>query len=75
MRAKLIFSVLSSHIQMLISEPQFKVWFLVFCCSTTGAVDVRVMEDYSTDAFILAFIRFSCRFGYPKCMLPDEGSR
>ena len=52
-----------------------KVWFLVFCCCTTGAVDVRVMEDYSTDAFIQAFIRFSCRFGYLKCMLPDEGSQ
>ena len=32
------------------------------------------MENYSTEAFVLAFIRFSCRFGYPKLLLPDEGS-
>ena len=52
-----------------------KVWFLVFCCCTTGAVDVRLMDDYSTDSFILAFIRFSCRYGYPRWVLPDEGSQ
>ena len=37
----------------------FKVWFVIFCC-VTGAVDVKVIEDYSTSSFILAFIRFSC---------------
>ena len=52
-----------------------KIWFVVFCCSTTGAVDVRVMEDYSTDSFILAFIRFSCRYGYPLNLYPDAGSQ
>ena len=52
-----------------------KVYFVVFCCSTTGAVDCRVMEDYSTCAFILSFIRFSSRFGYPKTLLPDVGSQ
>ena len=51
-----------------------KIWFVVFCCCTTGAVDCRLMENYSTEAFVLAFIRFSCRFGYPKLLLPDEGS-
>ena len=52
-----------------------KIWFVVFCCCTTGAVDCRVMEDYSSDAFVMAFVRFSCRFGYPKKLLPDEGSQ
>ena len=52
-----------------------KVWFAIFCCCTTGAVDIRVMEDYSTDTFISGFIRFSCRFGYPKYLLPDAGSQ
>ena len=52
-----------------------KVWFLIFCCCTTGAIDIRVMEDYSTDAVVLAFIRFSCRFGYPKYALPDAGGQ
>ena len=52
-----------------------KVYFVVFCCTTTGAVDCRVMEDYTADAFILSFIRFSSRFGYPKTLMPDEGSQ
>ena len=52
-----------------------KVWFLLFCCCTTGAIDIRVMEDYSTESVVLAFIRFSCRFGYPKYILPDAGSQ
>ena len=40
-----------------------KIWFVVFVCSTTGAVDLRVTEDYTTESFILAFIRFSCKVG------------
>ena len=52
-----------------------KIWFVVFVCSVTGATDCRVMEDYSADGFVMAFIRFSCRFGYPKKLLPDEGSQ
>ena len=26
-----------------------KFWFLILCCCSTGAVDIRLMEDYSTD--------------------------
>ena len=52
-----------------------KVWFSVFCCCTTGAVDCKVMEDYSTDSFVLAFIRFACRYGYPCNLYPDYGSQ
>ena len=52
-----------------------KVWFLMICCCTTGAVDIRVLEDYSTDSFILSFIRFSMKYGYPKYLLPDAGSQ
>ena len=52
-----------------------KIWIVVFCCTVTGTVDCRVMEDYSTDSFVLSFVRFSCRFGYPKMLLPDEGSQ
>ena len=52
-----------------------KIWFVVFCCSVTRAVDCRIMENYGTDAFLLAFIRTSCRFGYPKSLKIDEGSQ
>ena len=57
------------------TRAKLKVWFTIYCCCTTGAVDIRVMEDYSTDFFISGFIRFSCRFGYPKFLLPDSGSQ
>ena len=52
-----------------------KIWFLVFCCCTTGAVSLKVMYDYSSSAFMSGFIRFSCAYGYPKMLLPDEGSQ
>ena len=50
-----------------------KIWFVVFYCCT-GAVDVKVKEDYSTTSSVLAFVRFSCKVGYPK-PLPDAGSQ
>ena len=52
-----------------------KIWFAIFCCSVTGATDLKVVEDYSTSSFVLAFIRFACTFGYPKKLLPDAGSQ
>ena len=52
-----------------------KLWFSVFCCSTTGATDIKVMMDYTTDAFVLAFIRFACRYGFPGNLYPDAGSQ
>ena len=52
-----------------------KVWMAVFCCCTTSAVSLKLMEDYSSSAFVQAFIRLSCEVGYPKILLPDEGSQ
>ena len=52
-----------------------KFWFIIFCCCMTGAVDMKIMEDYSTNSFILAFVRFSCKVGYPKKLMPDAGSQ
>ena len=52
-----------------------KIWIVVFVCTVTSAVDCRIMENYDTESFILAFTRFSCRFGYPKLVMPDEGSQ
>ena len=52
-----------------------KIWFLVFCCSTTTCINIKVMEDYSTPSFIQAFTRFSCQHGYPSKLLIDEGGQ
>ena len=52
-----------------------KIYFTVFCCSTTTTVSIKIMEDYSAAAFLQAFIRFSCEVGYPKVLLIDAGSQ
>ena len=52
-----------------------KIWLTIFCCTVTGTVDIRVMENYTADAFVMSFVRFSSRFGYPKLVMPDEGSQ
>ena len=52
-----------------------KIWLVVFCCSTTSTTNIKVMEDYSTSAFLQSFTRFSCEVGYPKKLTTDEGSQ
>ena len=52
-----------------------KIWFVVYCCSTTSTVNLKVMEDYSASGFLQAFIRFSCETGYPKILVSDDGSQ
>ena len=52
-----------------------KIWFVVFCCSTTSTINIKVMEDSGTAAFVKSFIRFSCEVGYSQKLLPDEGSQ
>lgn len=52
-----------------------KIWLIVFCCCSTSAVDIKVMDDYSTTSFIQAFTRFACDHGFPKRLLSDEGSQ
>ena len=51
-----------------------KIWFAVFVCVATSTVDIQVMEFYSSGSFVAALIRFASRNGYPKIMLPDQGS-
>ena len=52
-----------------------KIWLVVFCCATTTTINIKVMKDCSTTPFIQAFTRFSCKVGYPKKLLPDEGNQ
>ena len=54
---------------------KLKIWFLIFCCCTTGAISIQAMEDYTTTAFVEGFVQFSCRYGYPRHLLPDSGSQ
>ena len=52
-----------------------KAYLVVFCCATTSTVNIKAMDDYSTPSFIQAYIRLSSDVGYPKTLLPDEGSQ
>ena len=52
-----------------------KIWLIVYCCIATSTTNIKVMDDYSAQAFIQSFIRFSCEVGYPKFVMIDEGSQ
>ena len=52
-----------------------KVWIAVFCCRATGAVDIEIVDSYSTDSFMLAFKIFQNRRGTPSSMLLDHGTQ
>ena len=52
-----------------------KLWFVVFCCCSTTAIDVKSMDDYSAESFILSYTRFACKVGHPKKLMPDAGSQ
>ena len=54
---------------------EVNIWFAIFCCTVTGAVDLKTLEDYSTGSFVSAFVRFGCTFGWPKKLMPDPGSQ
>lgn len=52
-----------------------KIWLVVFCCCSTSATSIKVMDSYSSTSFIQSFVRFSCNYGYPKALISDEGSQ
>ena len=44
---------------------RIKILLIVYCCISTSTTNIKVMDDYSVQAFIQTFIRFSCEVGYP----------
>ncbi len=50
-----------------------EIWGMVFKCTATGAVALHVMAAYSTDAFVMGYLRFATRYGHPLKLLPDKG--
>ena len=52
-----------------------KIWLTIFCCTSTSTVAIKVMDDYSTSAFLMSFSRFACDSGYPKKLYVDRGSQ
>ena len=52
-----------------------KIWLIIYCCISTSTTNIKVMDDYSAQTFIQAFIRISCKVGYPRFMVTGEGSQ
>jgi len=52
-----------------------KVWLVVYCCCSTSAVMINIMDDYATTTFIQSFMRFASRYGFPRKVFIDEGSQ
>ena len=52
-----------------------KIWLVIFCCCSISAVSIKIMDEYSTDAFILSFTRFSTTYGFPTKLFCDSGSQ
>lgn len=52
-----------------------KVWGLVFKDPATSAIWVTTMAKYDTPSFLMAYTRFTSRFGHPAKLYVDEGSQ
>ena len=52
-----------------------KVWVMVVVCRLTGAVNLEIIEDYSSGAFMRAFQIFTNRRGTPSTILSDQGTQ
>ena len=52
-----------------------KVWGVVFKDPASAAVAVFTMQKYDASAFLLAYTRFTSRFGHPVKLFIDEGGQ
>ena len=54
---------------------QYKIWMMVMCCVSTGAVNVQVIEKEDTGGVMSGLNRFFAECTVPRMMFPDQGSQ
>ena len=52
-----------------------KTWIVVFVCHASGATAMEVMENYSTDSFLIAFRKYISMNGVPSTIVSDRGTQ
>jgi len=53
---------------------EIKVYLCLFACATTHALYLEIVQDLSTETFLLAFRRFVARRSLPTIMVSDNAS-
>ena len=56
------------------TAPAEKRWIALFTCASTRGVHLEIVNDQSTDEFLMAFTRFSSRRGKPLYIYSDNAS-
>lgn len=51
-----------------------KMYICLFTCATTRAVHLEIVQDLSTETFVLAFRKFITNKGMPHTIYSDNGS-
>ena len=64
-----------SAYSLLCKRTTVNIWLEIFCYCSTSAVSIKIMDGYSTDAFILLFTRFSTTYGFLMKLFCDSGSQ
>ena len=52
-----------------------KIWVCLYTCLTTRAVHVELMQDMSTEQFLLGFRRFIAQHGKPNKVISDNAAQ
>ena len=59
---------------MVKKRTQMKVWPILFCCLSTGALHIELAPRQDTEAFLLTWEAFKAARGIPKTVYSDKGS-
>ena len=51
-----------------------KMYILIFTCLNVRAIHLELLPDMSCESFLMAFCRFSNRYGCPQCVYSDNAS-